>query len=505
MRSIAIVAAGLVLAASNATAAADAVLCYGARPASGTPSFARRALVATDVADGPRTLEVASSRRLCVPADLGAGVAAPTVGLRSYKAKRARGAVPPAGDADVGVTNVLGAMRLERRAKPRAFLAPAAFDATVPPAAPAASGGFYRCDRVKALAGSPTPAGTVLQVTDAFGPMHVQVLKPTTLCTPVDALGETIADPATALACFKVRSDRRSAPPPVRVADALSAATLGLRAPSELCVPSRAIARCNGHAALCDRAYDAVAHATTHNAMSNAAEGWLGPNQAFGITRQLEDGVRGLMLDTWYFAGDVVLCHGGDVFPCDLTGMKRLVDGLAEIEAFLARHPDEVVSIIFESYVAEADVAADFAASGLLARAHVQAPGAPWPTLRTLVESGKRLVVFTDVGSSVLPWHHYVWAHAFETHFSAATPADLSCARNRGAAGNPLFILNHFLTQFVGSPALAEQVNHDPFFIARALQCQAERGRLPNFVTVDFYDIGDVFAVVDRLNGLATP
>jgi hypothetical protein len=46
-------------------------------------------------------------------------------------------------------------------------------------------------------------------------------------------------------------------------------------------------------------------------------------------------------------------------------------------------------------------------------------------------------------------------------------------------------------------------VNHDPFFVERALQCQAESGFLPNFVTVDFHDIGDVLNVVDVLNGVA--
>lgn len=35
---------------------------------------------------------------------------------------------------------------------------------------------------------------------------------------------------------------------------------------------------CNGHAALCDRRLDQVAFAATHNAMSNAEDGWLAPN-----------------------------------------------------------------------------------------------------------------------------------------------------------------------------------------------------------------------------------
>jgi len=33
-------------------------------------------------------------------------------------------------------------------------------------------------------------------------------------------------------------------------------------------------------------------------------------------------------------------------------------------------------------------------------------------------------------------------------------------------------------------------------------RCQQESGKLANFVTVDFYDIGDLFATVTALNGL---
>ena len=36
----------------------------------------------------------------------------------------------------------------------------------------------------------------------------------------------------------------------------------------------------------------------------------------------------------------------------------------------------------------------------------------------------------------------------------------------------------------------------------RVQQCQAERGQIPNFVAVNYYNLGDVFGVVDRLNGL---
>ena len=38
--------------------------------------------------------------------------------------------------------------------------------------------------------------------------------------------------------------------------------------------------------------------------------------------------------------------------------------------------------------------------------------------------------------------------------------------------------------------------------LPRAEECQEERGLLPNFVAVDFYDRGDLFGVVQTLNRL---
>jgi hypothetical protein len=129
-----------------------------------------------------------------------------------------------------------------------------------------------------------------------------------------------------------------------------------------------------------------------------------------------------------------------------------------------------------------------------------------------MVARGERLVVLmddrpSDDEAARFPWYHYQWdALVFETPF-ALTPEELAdpgftCAHNRGDPANDLFILNHFLTRTVGHPSFAELVNFDPSFLGRARECQALYGRIPNFVTVDYYEIGDVFAVVDALNRL---
>src|SRR5215207_1699725 len=100
-------------------------------------------------------------------------------------------------------------------------------------------------------------------------------------------------------------SDAMLAGPDATIADAAPVDAIHADAFVPLPIP----AECNGSAALCDRRFDEVVYPTTHNAMSNEAEGWLAPNQYLGIAQQLEDGVRGLMLDTHLWEGDVLLCH----------------------------------------------------------------------------------------------------------------------------------------------------------------------------------------------------
>ena len=46
----------------------------------------------------------------------------------------------------------------------------------------------------------------------------------------------------------------------------------------------------------------------------------------------------------------------------------------------------------------------------------------------------------------------------------------------------------------------ATAINSNPYLLNRANQCMTEKGKLPNFLTVDFYEVGDVFDVKDNLN-----
>lgn len=256
-------------------------------------------------------------------------------------------------------------------------------------------------------------------------------------------------------------------------------------------------AGCNGSESLCDRRFDEVASLVTHNAFSTAEDRFAGPNQRYGMRRQLEDGVRGLMLDLHTRRdGQTYLCHGA----CEL-GRMRLMDGLVQIRGYLDDDPGAVVTLILESYAEPEAVVAAFDEAGLSSLAVVQQPDEPWPTLRSMIDAGTRLVVLTDDERGGAPWLLPVWRHMVDTPYAAREPAELSCEWGRGDPENALVLFNHFLTRTLGSPELAGMVNFDPFFSERVTSCAETLGRAPNFVGVDFYELGDGLAVVRALNG----
>lgn len=304
---------------------------------------------------------------------------------------------------------------------------------------------------------------------------------------------------------------------------------------------------CNGHVALCDRPYNDVAFPAAHNAMSAADQpGWYLPEQPTGFVGALDDGIRALLIDTWYgqptnqpgrvltaprsfeaalqearsaYGDEVVasaqrlrasfakptgpavpyMCHG----LCE-TGGTVLEPALAQVRSWLASHPREVVTFVIEDNVTPADTVTAFRAAGLLPYVHTQRPGHLWPTLGQLIDSGHRLVVMMERhgGGSAAPWLLSAFDWVQDTSYTNPTVADLSCALNRGSADDPLFMINNWLSSFSSLITDARKVNAFGQLWPYVERCRQERGQIPNFVAVNWYDQGDVFQVVDGLNGV---
>jgi hypothetical protein len=281
--------------------------------------------------------------------------------------------------------------------------------------------------------------------------------------------------------------------------------------------------------------------------MSAAREpGWYFASHDGGIPVQIQTGIRGFLIDTHYgFEGrngvatdlsnpqqraqiesaldpamidaanrltsrrsgvqpgtkrEVYLCHGF----CEL-GATRLDTALGQVHDFLKENPHEVIILFFEDYVSPEDTEAAFVRSRLIDYVYTHTPDAPWPTLEEMIQRDQRVLVLSEnVGDKPAPaWYHDGFSLAQETPFTFKQVADFNCLPNRGHPENPLFQINHWIEKMPPIPGDSAIVNTFDLLLARGQKCWDERGRMPNIVAVNFYEIGDLLRVVDKLNGVA--
>jgi hypothetical protein len=302
---------------------------------------------------------------------------------------------------------------------------------------------------------------------------------------------------------------------------------------------------CNGAAALCGKRLDQVVFPGTHNSYAATDQpGWHFAPQRYGIGRQLDDGIRALLLDVHYGvpAGDglvrtdlaaegaeankvaaalppgalrvaeriagplgagmpagqprLYLCHT----LCEL-GAEPLGPELVTIAAFLESHPRTFLVLVMEDYVPAAQIAAAFRAAGLAQMAATLPRERPLPTLGRLLGEGKRLAVFSEKAGGTPAWYLPAFSYIQDTPLGARRPDQLSCARFRGDADSPLLLINHWIPPFPPSPRLNAAIGRATFLRHRVRTCMRERGFAGSIVAVDFYDRTAVVRVARELNG----
>lgn len=258
--------------------------------------------------------------------------------------------------------------------------------------------------------------------------------------------------------------------------------------------------KCNGFKELCGRRFDEVIYPTTHNSMSSKELNYFAPNQGPRMSKQLEDGVRGMLIDVHKDNGKLLFCHG----PCAL-GQQGLVEGLVEIRTFLDTHPHEVLTFLMEvAGVTPEEIAGAFKDAGIDKYCFPYKLGDPWPTLGEMITANQRLVVLTDDKTGAVPWLLPMWEVMWDTNWNIKDAAQFDCKCNRGKTTHPLFNMNHFISNPLPLPKNAEIANRADFLYERASRCWHESGRVPNFISVDHYEIGGLFEAVNRLNGVGS-
>ena len=279
---------------------------------------------------------------------------------------------------------------------------------------------------------------------------------------------------------------------------------------------------CNGYLSFCNRPYSNITQVAAHNSPfvldNNAAA-----NQDLPVLAQLNDGVRMLQGQTHFVNNTIYYCHTS----CDILNAGTAESYFRTVAAWVETHPYDVVTILMgnDDVIGVGNFTIPLEASGLSRYAYTP-PKIPmslsdWPTLGEMIIMSKRVVVFLDyeANETQVPYILDEFGPIWETPFSP-TDRNFSCDIQRPPdlplqdAKNKMYLANHNLNTKIPLPGssllvptvtLLNETNAVSGYGSlgmAARDCRSQWGRAPNFLMVDYYEMGNfegsVFEVARR-------
>ena len=123
-----------------------------------------------------------------------------------------------------------------------------------------------------------------------------------------------------------------------------------------------------------------------------------------------------------------------------------------------------------------------------------------------MIESKHNVVFMAENEAGGADWYPNAYTGLLlDTPYKFDTVDDFTCATGRGDPESRLLLMNHWLSGDPASQTEAGTANDRDVLIERVDLCRSEQDRVPNMIAVDFYSSGELFAVVDELNGVIAP
>jgi hypothetical protein len=228
---------------------------------------------------------------------------------------------------------------------------------------------------------------------------------------------------------------------------------------------------------------------------------------------------------------NIFLCHSS----CDILNAGTLQSYLERVTSWLRRHPYDIITILMgnQDVITPDKYINPVTASGLIDYVYTP-PKIPmsvtdWPTLQEMIFANTRAVIMLDYEADqhTIPWLLDEFGQMFETPFSP-TNRDFPCVADRPPAEwagalpreDRMYMANHNLNvdiAFAGISILVpntlilDETNAaaDVYGSLKrsTLDCTGMWNRPPNFLLVDYYNVGDfngsVFQVAADANEVA--
>jgi hypothetical protein len=186
---------------------------------------------------------------------------------------------------------------------------------------------------------------------------------------------------------------------------------------------------------------------------------------------------------------------------------------------FLNDYPSEVVVLLFEASTEKGPIVWNdlndiiSTVDGFSDMIYVHTYGDAWPTMGSLVSQNKRIIIFYMNGGTctndVCPTgFYYFYDYAKETQYQSSSLTELqnyaySCEVTRGPEDNAAYPATFFaVNNFVTPPDVesAKVANSQDSLSSLLNKCANINGMRPNFVYLDFWNVGVTAQVVQYMN-----
>ncbi|OMJ12919.1 hypothetical protein AYI69_g9213 [Smittium culicis] len=282
--------------------------------------------------------------------------------------------------------------------------------------------------------------------------------------------------------------------------------------------------KCNGFNSLCDLTYDRVSFILPRSSFAVAkpdTDPSLPATQNLTISQQLDAGIRAFQFNAFPPApgsSGLLQC-----FPdCTVYNGGQLTDSLNLIYNFLTANTNQIITIFLDNPTKASPLLFQqaFTSSKLIGFALTKVAQAPWPTLRTMINSNKRLVVIEDSSLGLTPDLAWVQANTDTVLQTAVvapefTPTNWDCSPYVSRGFRSLLSISHYTSiastyknvkiQGLPNNTVASSLNTDLL----ALHAFACRSTHPypwvSFLKVDFYNPGIPDNIVLGLNSQYIP
>lgn len=176
---------------------------------------------------------------------------------------------------------------------------------------------------------------------------------------------------------------------------------------------------------------------------------------------------------------------------------------MEELKKFMDRNQEKILTLFLDFSTNINELGDIFQETGITQYFYTYDAKEGWPTVKSMVEKNKRIVVFSMQEHRNSPdWLHYVWNHAVEPYFSIWEAPVFKGEFLKGDPKNSLLIYNDY--NFPKKSDIANNLryegNQNPYLIEHIKNTWTNTGKTPNFIMLDRYEDW-IVGIVSYLRG----